>query len=89
MFFFIYEFILCIKYFSTYNIYLKRNKLKQKITVEITQYALKGLRGRVISSDNGSRGRAKSPKVPCDSKSVSPPRMKSGGMPGGLVFLKN
>ncbi|WP_233546608.1 hypothetical protein, partial [Prevotella sp. AM23-5] len=66
---------------------------KQKITVEITQYALKGLRGRVISSDNGSRGRAKSPKVPCVSKSVSPPGiladLKSGGMPGGLVFLKN
>ena len=52
--------------------------MKQKITVEITQYALKGLRGRVISSDNGSRGRAKSPKVPKCLQERNPARRPGG-----------
>lgn len=47
-------------------------------TVEIIQYALKGQRGCVISSDNGSRGRAKSPKVPKCLQERNPARRPGG-----------
>lgn len=47
-------------------------------TVKITQYALKGQRGRVISSDNGSRGRAKIPQVPKCPQERNPARHPGG-----------